>query len=379
MKLKGLFLALSAVVAVNMAAAAEPITDEAEVKDYLAPYKLGRPILAPSGEPGAFDRLAVDHARLFRHRGRIYMMYIGFDGVGYQTALASTADMLHWTKHGVVFARGQSKNGWDMNGRAISCFLQENDLYGSRELIEKDGKYWLMYHAYPGKGYESGGAANGLAWTTDEKLLAWHCLDKPVFEKGPDPSSWDGAGLYSVWVVPRDGTYWLYYNGKSSPSWPWKEQVGVAFAEDDSLTKWRRYGRNPVCTVGQVGWDRNFTCGQGVMWDARRSRWMRYFCGLGGGPGAQEGVAVSPDGLNWRSYARPVVPVGKPGEIDSIHAHKGAAIWHDGKLWLVYCAVRPLKDEAERTKFKTGNWNEYRCLTLARSVPFTAAEIESLK
>ena len=186
MKLKGLFLALSAVVAVNMAAAAEPITDEAEVKEYLAPYKLGRPILAPSGEPGAFDCLAVDHARLFRHRGRIYMMYIGFDGVGYQTALASTADMLHWTKHGVVFARGQSKNGWDMNGRAISCFLQENDLYGSRELIEKDGKYWLMYHAYPGKGYESGGAANGLAWTTDEKLLAWHCLDKPVFEKGPD-------------------------------------------------------------------------------------------------------------------------------------------------------------------------------------------------
>ena len=95
--------------------------------------------------------------------------------------------------------------------------------------------------------------------------------------------------------------------------------------------------------------------------------------------GAQEGVAFSPDGLSWRSYARPVVPVGRPGEIDSIHAHKGAAIWHDGKLWLVYCAVRPLKDEAERAKFKTGNWNEYRCLTLARSVPFTAAEIESLK
>lgn len=243
--------------------AAEPITDEAEVRDYLAPYKLGRPILAPSGEPGAFDRLAVDHARLFRHKGRIYMMYIGFDGVGYQTALASTTDMLHWTKHGVVFARGQSKNGWDMNGRAISCFLQENDLYGSRELIKKDGKYWLLYHAYPGKGYEAGGAANGLAWTTDENLLDWHCLDKPVFQKSPDAESWDG-----------------------------------------------------------------------------------------GGPGAQEGVAVSPDGLSWRSYAQPVVPIGKPGEIDSIHAHKGAAIWHDGKLWLVYCAVRPLKDEAERAKFQ---------------------------
>ena len=38
MKLKGLFLTLSAVMAVNMAAAAEPITDVAEVKDYLAPY-----------------------------------------------------------------------------------------------------------------------------------------------------------------------------------------------------------------------------------------------------------------------------------------------------------------------------------------------------
>ena len=67
-------------------------------------------------------------------------------------------------------------------------------------------------------------------------------------------------------------------------------------------------------------------------------------------------------------------PVGRPGEIDATHAHKSNAIWHDGRLWLVYCAVRPLKDDAERAKFKTANWNEYRCLTLACSAPFASAE-----
>lgn len=32
--------------------------------DYQTPYKLNRPILAPSGEPGDFDALGVDNMRI---------------------------------------------------------------------------------------------------------------------------------------------------------------------------------------------------------------------------------------------------------------------------------------------------------------------------
>ena len=115
--------------------------------DYRTPYKYNRPILAPSGKPGTFDAIGVDNMRIFRHKGRFYATYIGFDGVGYQTALAVSDDLLNWEKLGVIFPRG-SANSWDRVGRAVSCWLHDVDLYGSRELIRKDGKYWMFFHAY---------------------------------------------------------------------------------------------------------------------------------------------------------------------------------------------------------------------------------------
>ena len=158
--------------------------------DYQTPYKLNRPILAPSGEPGDFDALGVDNMRIFRHKGRFYATYIGFDGVGYQTALAVSDDLIELQKLGVIFPRG-SANAWDRVGRAVSCWLHDVDLYGNRELIAKDGKYWMFYHAYPAEGYETGSAANGLAWTSNDSFREWNFLDRPVFQKGAD-GEWDG-------------------------------------------------------------------------------------------------------------------------------------------------------------------------------------------
>ena len=156
--------------------AGDPIADEAIVKEYLTPYKLGKPILAPSGVEGEFDQLAVDHPRVFVHNDRVYLMYIGYDGISYQTALAVSDDMLHWQKLGIVFKRNASTNLWDKTGRAISGFLRNVNLWEPPTLTKKDGKYWLFYHAYPSKGYEGGAASNGIAWTTDESFLNWTSL-----------------------------------------------------------------------------------------------------------------------------------------------------------------------------------------------------------
>lgn len=331
--------------------------------DYQTPYKLNRPILAPSGEPGDFDALGVDNMRIFRHKGRFYATYIGFDGVGYQTALAVSDDLIEWQKLGVIFPRG-SANAWDRVGRAVSCWLHDVDLYGNRELIVKDGKYWMFYHAYPDEGYEGGSAANGLAWTEDDTFHDWHFLDKPVFEKAAE-GEWDGGGLYSVWVVPFENSWRMYYNGKNNLHWPWKEQSGLALPEDDTLTRWRRYEHNPVHPVSESGWDSVFACGQHVLWDSRRKRWVLFFCGFDGNH-AQEGVSISDDGIHWRRFAEPLIRCGEPGSIDSKHAHKPCVIYHNGALYHFYCAVRPTETEEERRKFG----KEFRCLTVARSTPF---------
>lgn len=53
--------------------------------------------------------------------------------------------------------------------------IKESDsLWDVPRLRKEDGRYWLVYHSYPGTGYESGPAEIGLAWCEDEELLDWH-------------------------------------------------------------------------------------------------------------------------------------------------------------------------------------------------------------
>ena len=144
---------VSAALTAGVALCAQTAAD-VETSDYRAPYKLGLPIIAPSGTPGAFDQLAVDHPRLFVHDGRFYLSYLGYDGISYQTALAVSDDLLHWERVGMVFTRNQSTNNWDRLGRVVSSYLTPCDFRKNPELTRYKGRYWLFYHAYPGEGYE---------------------------------------------------------------------------------------------------------------------------------------------------------------------------------------------------------------------------------
>ena len=330
--------------------------------DYLTPYKLERPVLTPSGIHGRFDEYLVDAPRLFRHNGRIYMMYIGFDGLGYQTALATTEDMVHWRELGVILPKGD-EDRWDRIGRAGTCILADIGLYGSREMIRYDGKYWMFYHSYPSNGYEVGPAAQGVAWTEDETLMHWTFCEYPIFTKQKE-GAWDSGGLYGNWVVPKETGFEMFYNGKERQEWPWHEQVGRAFSHD--LLHWERMGTEPVLKVSAQGWDTFFACGQHMLWDERKKRYVMFYCGYDG-IHAQEGVAISHDGIHWEKRAEPIISNGVAGSLDETHAHKPGTICENGVLYHYYCAVRPTKTEEEKAMFG----KEYRCITVARSVPWT--------
>lgn len=90
-----------------------------------------------------------------------------------------------------------------------------------------------------------------------------------------------------------------------------------------------------------------------------------FYCGFDG-IHAQDGVAISADMLHWTKCTEPILPYGRPGELDCTHAHKPCMIYHDGCLWHFYCAVRPTETEDEKRLYG----HEYRCLTVARSKPF---------
>ena len=79
-------------VAASLTAAARLRAATADAERYRTPYKYGKLVLEASPEADAFDSRSVDCPFVFHHDGRFYMTYVGWDGTGYQTGLASSGE-----------------------------------------------------------------------------------------------------------------------------------------------------------------------------------------------------------------------------------------------------------------------------------------------
>ncbi|MDQ0889022.1 putative GH43/DUF377 family glycosyl hydrolase [Paenibacillus sp. V4I9] len=326
------------------------------IAPYVTPYKLGRPVLVGSGVPSHFDERAVDCPFVFQHNDKFYMMYVGFDGTGYQTALATSKDLLHWDHLSVILRRDEG-SGWDSKNIAGTWILKENQIDAPPLLKKWNNKYWLLYHAYPEFGYEEGSAKIGIAWTEDEQLLEWHRYSDPILtpEAGAD---WEKGGLYKECLIEHKDTFYLFYNAKNTNKGKWIEQTGVALSTD--LMHWQRYEQNPILCVSPERWDSGFVSDPCVLQD--KDQWVMYFFGYNYKQ-AQEGIALSKDLLHWDKYPDPIIRVGEEGTIDSIFAHKPSVITHNGVLYHFYCSCRPYKD-GDPTK---NYGKEFRTISVAAS------------
>lgn len=329
------------------------------VQPYLTPYKYPEPVLVGSGIPGKFDESAVDIPFVFRHNHQFYMMYTGYDGKGYQSALAVSDDLIHWTPKGIILGRDDNGNRWDKVGAAATWMLKESDnLYDVPRLKKVDGKYWLVYHSYPQKGYEEGPAEIGLAWSDDEELMEWHGLEAPVFS-WKDGEEWERGGLYKACIISHEDTYYMFYNAKNTDK-RWIEQTGLATSKD--LFHWSRYENNPVVKVTPGAWDGRFLSDPYIVKD--KDIWLNFYFGYDNGH-AQEGLAISNDLLNWEKVEEPIIPNGNEGDLDANHAHKASILYYNGTLYHFYCATRPYKD-GDPTKL----WGEFRTIAVASNKPW---------
>lgn len=325
------------------------------IDSYLTPYKYGKPVLVGSGEEGSFDKNAVDCPFVFQHNDKFYMMYVGFDGTGYQTALATSDDLLNWEHLAVILRRNENQH-WDSENIAGTWIMKEHDINAPPVLKKWDNKYWLVYHAYPEQGYEVGPAKIGLAWTEDENLLEWNKLEDPILvpEKHHE---WESGGLYKECLIEHKGTFYLFYNAKNSDE-RWKEQTGVATSKD--LMSWEKYENNPVLKVSPGEWDCGFASDPCVLKNG--DEWVMYYFGFNYKK-AEEGLAVSSDLFNWTKYPEPIIRIGNGDEIDSVFAHKPSVITHNNVLYHFYCASRRYREGDPTLNFN----NEFRTISVAAS------------
>lgn len=305
---------------------------------YRTPHKLDRLVIEPSWKQGTFDSHGVDCPCPFHHDGAFWMSYVGFDGIGYQTGLARSEDLLNWEKQGCVFARGPAGSVTAYNA-AMTGILRDNALFGPGHARKVGGRFIGTYHAYPDPGYEAGPAVIGLCYSDD--LLRWEA-GPPVLR--PEPSCpWEAGGLYKSWILESGGRYYLFYNAKNIPApgeW-WIEQTG--FAVSDDLEHWKRFTGNPVLQVGPRGaFDDVFASDPAVF--SHGDTWVMFYFGNCSDRHARDSVAFSKDLHRWEKSGEVLIDVGPEGSIDSRYAHKPGMISKEGRLYHFYCAVAPMGD-----------------------------------
>ncbi|MCX8183108.1 MAG: hypothetical protein N3F08_01620 [Crenarchaeota archaeon] len=325
------------------------------LKQVRTPNKISRLILSASYKKGAFDSHLVDCPFVFHHEGRFYMTYIGWDSIGYRTGLASSDDLIHWRKEGMIIDRGLKGSPTEFNV-ALTWILRDNDLFGEGCLKKVDGFFIGTYHAYPKPGYEAGSAAIGLAYSKD--LRHWD-LDEPVLFCS-DGGGWEKGGLYKSCLLEHEGVYYMFYNAKNNLEWPWVEQTGLATSSD--LKKWKRFEKNPVLTIGRRGsFDDVFASDPCVL--KCGDLWAMFYYGLSSDGHARNSVAFSRNLLQWEKSGEVLIDVGPKGAVDELHAHKPSLIFWNGKLYHFYCAVTP----AANRRIGEIEYHEVRGITVATS------------
>jgi hypothetical protein len=251
--------------------------------------------------------------------------------VGYETHLAASDDLLRWTPLGKVLPFRQT--GWDAFQAAGFLALQDTAWGGSHALAPFNGRYWFTYCGGALKGYETDPLAIGVAWTRDPaRALAWTRLEGPALSRDqPDARGFEKLTQYKSHVI-RDPSrslghpFVMFYNGKTVSGY---ERIGMAVSDD--MTRWTRYGRDPVIDNGQ-----------GISGDPQVVRigdvWVMFYFGAFWKPKAFDTFACSYDLVRWTKWeGSHLIEPSEPW--DREFAHKPWVVKHDGVVYHYYCAV----------------------------------------
>jgi hypothetical protein len=265
-----------------------------------------------------------------------FMSFIAFNGQGYNSFVAESTDLVHWSRPRLAMGFGPA-NEFDHGGCVVGAFLYESyELEAPRLLKPRGGTYWSLYGCYPRQGgYELRPGYEGVA-VSDDGLTWRRAKDAPILSvQDPDCGAWERDCIYQPWLVENQGRFLNFYNAANGGI----EQTGLAFSAD--LLDWVRYPANPVIRVREGGYDAQFASDPKVFRDG--DHWTMFYFGVGQG-GAHIMVAFSRDVVHWTAHPEPLYKAGgNPSGLDRQYAHKISLIHNpkNGTFYLHYCACGP--------------------------------------
>lgn len=303
-------------------------------KEVKTPFKYGIVLTAPDSSK------MVDSPTIFRLNEKWFMTYIIFDGTGYETWIAQSNDLLHWTTKGKIMSF--SKNTWDANQKAGYPALIDITWGGSYEPKKYEGRYWISYLGGSNSGYEAGQLAVGMAYTKD--LSATHELiriSKPVLSPTDAAARWyDNKTIFKSSVIydsakKTGNSFIMYYNAAGNPTGERKNSFeSIAMAVSKDMLHWSRFGEKPIITKGR-----------GISGDAQIVKmdnlYVLFYFGhnwVDNTNTAFDRFACSYDLVNWTQWkGANLVEPSQP--FDSQYAHKPWMIKWKGVVYHFYDAV----------------------------------------
>jgi predicted GH43/DUF377 family glycosyl hydrolase len=310
-----------------------PIVMQSIYKKIKTPYKYGLVVVSEKKSK------KIDSPSVFRKNGQWFMTYIVFDERGYETWLAKSDDLLHWTTTGKILSFSDTTH-WDINQKAGYLSLLDYTWGGSYKPQTFGGKYWMSYLGGSSRGYEAGLLSIGMAYTFNNitQPHEWKRLDKPVL-KATDTDSrwWENITLYKSSVI-HDKTivtgypFVMFYNAKGDGLKKNEaERIGMAVSND--MEHWKRYCKDPVLDHHE-----------GITGDAVIQKidavWVMFYFGAfwKDHPGAFNRFACSYDLVHWTDWkGDDLIKSSKP--YDEQFAHKSFVVKYKGVVYHFYCAV----------------------------------------
>jgi len=329
------------------------------------PYKYGL-VVAPED-----NYHKIDCPTVFREGDKWLMTYViyngkdGLDGRGYETWLAESDDLLHWTTKGRILS--YKDDGWDMNQRGGFPALIDWTWDGSYSISKYKKNYWMTYIGGHGTGYEAVREPLniGMAWTQNNIIKAheWQSAPKPLLSiDDKDVQWWEQLVQYKSTIYDDlqktlGKRFVMFYNaGGINPDNNLKaERIGIALSND--LKKWKRYSGNPVF-ANEVG---GIITGDAQIAKMGDLYVMFYFKAYDPSRkyNAFNTFAVSRDLIHWQRWEGEDL-IWPTKSYDEMFAHKSYVVKHGGVVYHFYCAV---------------NNDQQRGIAVATSVPMGRSNV----
>ena len=298
------------------------------------PFKYGLVLV-----PGDNSKM-MDSPSVFRNDGKWFMIYIVFDGTGYETWLAESDNLLDWKTTGKLMSFS-GENEWDRTQKAGYIALQDYTWGGTYEWKSFQNKHWMSYLGGDSKGYEAGLLSVGIAFTEANPVIPheWKRLGQPVL-KSTDKNVrwWENKTIFKSTVIHDESKltghpFVMYYNAKGDSLHPEKGAERIGMAVSDDMVNWQRFCIEPVLNHHE-----------GITGDTFIQKidtvWVMFYFGAfwKNTEGAFNRFACSADLVHWTDWTGENL-IQPSEEFDSRYAHKPCVIKWNGVVYHFYCAV----------------------------------------